>query len=214
MGLIVALAIGIPLLLLGGCAAVVLIVGDTSTGREALVTTASSPNAAMPSRLAESAAPEASAPEASAPAETAAQGPTTTAVGDALTLQGSDPALKVTVTVTKVVNPATPADEFMKPKPGNKFVAVELTLTNAGTIVYSDAPTNGALLIDGEGQQYRTTLFRVREGQSLNGSTTIIAGDTRRGVIAFEVPEAAKLAKLQFALNSGFADQKGEWTLP
>lgn len=32
-------------------------------------------------------------------------------------------------------------------------------------------------------------------------------------MVVFEVPESAKLVKLQFALNSGFADQKGEWTL-
>lgn len=32
-------------------------------------------------------------------------------------------------------------------------------------------------------------------------------------MILFEVPQNAMLDKFQFALNSGFADQKGEWVL-
>jgi hypothetical protein len=86
-------------------------------------------------------------------------------------------------------------------------------LANQGVAVYSDSPSNGAVLIDGEGQQFRSTLHQVSEGQSFGGSATINVGDSRKGVIVFEVPEGAKLVKFQFGLNSGFAQQKGEWTL-
>jgi archaellum component FlaG (FlaF/FlaG flagellin family) len=210
VGLIVLLAVGIPLLLLGGCGVVVAIIGSADTGgRESLVTEADEPNAVMPSNAPVSSAPPA---ETNAPEPEPEQASTAT-VGGAITLQGRDPGLKVKVTVTKVVDPGTPAQDFMKPKTGNKFVALEITMENVGQTVYSDSPTNGAMLIDGEGQQYRTTLFDVREGQSLNGSATINAGDTRKGMIVFEVPESTKPAKFQMALNSGFADQKGEWTL-
>jgi hypothetical protein len=203
--LILTLAVGLPLLLLGGCAAVVLVLADT--GRDAVVTEADSPNMVIPSKE-----PAASAPPAEE-SQPAKNEPSTATVGGSITLQGIDPGLKVTVTVNKLVNPATPEQDFMKPKAGNKFVAVELTLQNAGQAVYSDSPTNGAMLIDGDGQQYRSTIYDVKEGQSFGGSATINAGDSRKGVIVFEVPEGAKLAKLQFALNSGFAQQKGEWTL-
>jgi hypothetical protein len=203
--LILTLAVGLPLLLLGGCAAVVLVLADT--GRDAVVTEADSPNMVIPSKEPATSAPPA---EESQPAK---EEPSTATVGGAITLQGMDAGLKVTVTLVKMVDPATPAQDFMKPKAGNKFVAVEVTLQNAGQAVYSDSPTNGAMLIDGEGQQYRSTLYDVREGQSFGGSATINAGDSRKGVIVFEVPEAAKLAKFQFALDSGFAEQKGEWAL-
>ncbi|MDP9849663.1 hypothetical protein [Streptosporangium lutulentum] len=51
----------------------------------------------------------------------------------------------------------------------------------------------------------------MQEGVSFGGSVTMGAGDSRKGIIVFEVPQAAKISKFQFALNSGFADQKGEW---
>lgn len=206
VGLIVLLAVGVPLILLGGCAAVVFVLGDT--GRDAVVTEVDSPNVAAPSRE-----PTSNPPTVEAQTQEAKKEPSAAAVGGAITLEGRDPGLKMTVTVNQLVNPAAPAQDFMKPKSGNKFVAVQVTLANVGQAVYSDSPTNGAMLIDGEGQQYRATIYDVREGQSFGGSATINAGDSRKGMIVFEVPESAKLVKIQFALNSGFADQKGEWTL-
>ncbi|UBU09966.1 DUF4352 domain-containing protein [Nonomuraea gerenzanensis] len=137
----------------------------------------------------------------------------TARVGGALTLQGTDPALKVSVTLNRVINPATPASDFLKPQSGNKLAAVEITLTNAGQAVYTDAPTTGAWLIDAEGRQYRFSLSNVTEGQSFGGTVTVNAGDSRKGVIVFEVPEAVRLTTFQFGLNYGIASQKGEWTL-
>lgn len=209
--LILILAIGLPLLLLGGCAAVVLVLADTG-GRERIVTEADPPDVVVPTR-----APDASAPPA-AEATAAAEQPTqqeqsTASVGGSITLEGRDPGLKMAVTVNQFVNPATPAEDYMKPKTGSKFVAVQLTLSNVGQAVYSGSPENGAYVIDDQGQQYQSTYARIREGQGFDGSATINAGDTRKGVIVFAVPESAKLVKFQYALNSGFADQKGEWTL-
>ncbi|WP_052422885.1 DUF4352 domain-containing protein [Nonomuraea candida] len=142
------------------------------------------------------------------------QGALTAAVGGSITLQGTDPGLKMSVTVNRLVNPATPASDLLKPKTGNKFAAVEITLANVGQAVYSEMPSIGAWLIDAEGQQYRSTIVHdVREGQSFGGTANINGGDSRKGVIVFEVPQAARPAKFQFALNSGIASQKGEWTL-
>ncbi|MER6829532.1 DUF4352 domain-containing protein [Streptosporangium sp. NPDC000563] len=73
------------------------------------------------------------------------------------------------------------------------------------------SPSNGAMLIDTEGQQYRTTYGDIQEGVSFAGSVTMSSGDSRKGVLVFEVPKTMKIKKLQFALDSGFADHKGEW---
>ncbi|MFI7454697.1 DUF4352 domain-containing protein [Nonomuraea sp. NPDC049714] len=200
---------GLPLLLLGGCAAVVLVLADA--GQRAVVTEADPPAQVVPSRQPESNAVPSAEPTEDPESAAEAQ-PSTAAVGGALTLAGIDPGLKMTVTLTKVVNPATPG-QYSKPKTGNKLVAIELTLANSGQAVYDDAPTNGATLIDGEGQQFRPTYSDVGEGQAFGGTSTINMGDSRKGVIVFEVPESAQPAKFQFALNSGFADQKGEWAL-
>jgi hypothetical protein len=214
VGVILLLAIGLPLLLLGSCTAVVVVLGDA--GKPSVVTEPESPILAAPSRVPASSAPaakETAAPQQQEQPAQVQQEQFTAVVGGSITLHGRDPGLQVSVKVDQLVNPASPAQEFMKPKAGNKFVAVQVTLTNMGQAVYSDAPTNGALLIDGEGQQYRPSFGDVREGQSLSGSVTINARDSRKGMIVFEVPEGAKVAKLQFGLDSGFARQKGEWTL-
>ncbi|MER7500434.1 DUF4352 domain-containing protein [Nonomuraea pusilla] len=196
IGLILVLAIGIPLILLGGCGAVVLIVGDST--RDSVVTEADSPNAVMPSKQPSSAPPKKAEPS-------------TATVGGSISLEGFE-GLKMSVTLTKLVDPAT-GGQYTSVKSGYRLVAVQLTLKNVGSTVYSDSPTNGAFLIDADDQQYQTSFQDVQEGQGFGGQATINAGDSRKGVIVFEVPKSAKLAKFQFALNSGFADQKGEWTL-
>lgn len=196
---ILLLVIGLPLLLLGGCMAVVVVIGDS--GRDTVVSDADT-RLAQPSRAAPVQPPE----REEQPSQAAAT------VGQAITLEGRDPGLKVQVTLSRVIDPAT-AGEFFTPKTGNRLVAVELTLTNAGQATYSDSPTNGAVLIDSEGQQWRQSIADVREGQGFGGSVTMSGQDTRKGVIVYELPESAKPAKFQFALDSGFADQKGEWLL-
>ncbi|MFC7583973.1 DUF4352 domain-containing protein [Nonomuraea antimicrobica] len=117
------------------------------------------------------------------------------------------------MTVNRLINPATPASDFLKPKTGDKFVAVEVTLANVGQAVYDEAPMFGARLIDGQNQQYSPSLYQVREGQSFGGTATINGGDSRKGVLVFEIPQAAMPTKFQFGLNAGIAAQKGEWTL-
>ncbi|WP_371479812.1 hypothetical protein [Kitasatospora sp. NBC_00315] len=43
--------------------------------------------------------------------------------------------------------------------------------------------------------------------------TNIAPGESGKGFVTFEVPKDAKLAKIQFGLDSGFADQTGQWTI-
>lgn len=219
VGVILLLAIGLPLLLLGSCTAVVVALGGTST----VTTEPDSPILVAPSRVPATSAPAATEDTAAAqqqqeqPApvqqEQVQQEQSTAAVGGSITLQGMDAGLKMKVTVDQFFNPATPAEDYMKPKTGTKLVALQVTLSNVGQAVYNSSPEGGAVLIDDQGQQYRTSFGRITEGQGLGGQATINTGDTRKGVIIFEAPESAKLVKFQYGLNSGFAKQKGEWTL-
>lgn len=130
-------------------------------------------------------------------------------VGATITLHGFN-SLQMDVTVTKVILSATPANDFLKPK--GRYVAVEVELTNTGSVPYSDSPSNGATLIDDQDQQYHATYGDVKQGVQLS-STSVAIGDRRKGVIVFDIPEDVKLVKFQFGLDSGFADEKGEWAL-
>ncbi len=187
-----------PILLLFGCVAAVVSVGGDTT----VTTRKDRPTAAQSAPITET---------EKAPTQEPESGPSTATVGGTITLKGIDSDLQVAVTLEKVVENATPKVDFLKPKDGSRFFAIQLTLKNTGQKAYSDSPSNGALLIDTEGQQYRSTFGDVQEGVSFAGSVTMGSGDSRKGVIVFEVPKTTKIEKLQFALDSGFADHKGEW---
>ncbi|MBO3745600.1 DUF4190 and DUF4352 domain-containing protein [Streptosporangiaceae bacterium NEAU-GS5] len=130
-------------------------------------------------------------------------------VGGTITLHGFE-NLQMDVTVTKVILNATPANDFLTPK--GRYVAVEVELANTGSVAYSDSPSNGAVLIDDEDQQYQATYGEVKQGVQLT-TTSIASGDRRKGVLVFDIPADVRLVKFQFALNSGFADEKGEWAI-
>jgi hypothetical protein len=56
-------------------------------------------------------------------------------------------------------------------------------LRNTGAAVYNDSP----------------------------GSITIRTGKTALGFVTFEVPKASRVVAVQFAMDSGFSDDVGEW---
>lgn len=134
-------------------------------------------------------------------------------VGDTLTLKGMEDGSRLDVTVVKVADPAKSADEFMEPESGKRFVGVQFKLVNTGKAVYNDSPSNGARIADSEGQQFDSTIADITAGPSMSSSLTLKPGAKGLGWIVFEVPEASKIDTVQFTMDSGFADQTGEWKL-
>ncbi|NUR64027.1 MAG: DUF4352 domain-containing protein [Catenulispora sp.] len=189
-------------------------IGAASSSSKTTVTTDSHPIVTITSAAPSVA--QAAAPSASQPAHSSTSKPQTAApakVGGALALSGMRDDEKLSVTLVKFADPATSSDEFMKPDNGKRYVAVQLRITNTATTAYSDSPTNGATLIDASGQQYRLTFADVTLGQSFNGDVRLSPGASALGVMTFEVPTEEKIATFQFTLDSGFADQTGQWQI-
>ncbi|QYC45974.1 Telomeric repeat-binding factor 2 [Nonomuraea coxensis DSM 45129] len=214
LALVVLLAIGLPLLVLSGAGSVyfVLTAGEASVAARQATESGSgddSPDVLFDQDPSQSPSPSSSpVPSGTSPAAAA--------LGQPLTLTGTDPGVSVAVTVEQLVSPATPADELFKPATGNRFVAVQLALVNQGQSAYSDTLGVGALLVDASGQEYRANATaRVREAQPFDGAGTVTvgAGESRRGALVFEIPETATPATFRFALDGGLAPQKGEWRL-
>ncbi|WP_406121230.1 DUF4352 domain-containing protein [Streptomyces sp. NBC_00989] len=134
-------------------------------------------------------------------------------VGDTLSLTGINSGEKLDVTVVKVVDPAH-GGQFDRPSQGNRFVSVQFKLKNTGTAVYKDSPSNGATVIDKDGQRFSASLNNSTAGPSFPGSVTISAGKAALGFMTFEVPTASRVVTVQFAMNSGFSDDVGEWQVP
>lgn len=149
-----------------------------------------------------------------APAEETPAAPKVAKVGDTITLVGTEDGSKLDVTVTKTVDPAKPADEFTAPDDGNRWIGVQFQLVNTGTIAYSDSPGNGTQIADSEGQQFTSVFADTSAGPSMASSVNLKPGSKALGWVVFEVPEASKADVVQFTMDSGFADQTGEWKLP
>ncbi|MFJ6212664.1 DUF4352 domain-containing protein [Streptomyces sp. NPDC092296] len=144
---------------------------------------------------------EQGAPEKKAPAK----------VGDTIALKGMD--TRADVTVLKVVDKAKGADEYTEPDKGKRFVAVQFRIKNTGSKAYQDSPSNGAKVVDTEGQGFDADYSDTDAGPAFPADVTIAPGGTAKGFITFQVPKAAKLDTVQFGLDSGFADQTGQWNV-
>lgn len=130
-------------------------------------------------------------------------------VGDTISLKGMDTSADVTV--VKIVNNPAGADDFTTPEAGKRFVAVQFRIKDTGGTAYSDSPSNGAKLVDSQGQSYDADINDTKAGTSFPALVNIAPGATGLGFITFQVPVQAKITQIQFGLDSGMADQTGQW---
>lgn len=145
-------------------------------------------------------------------AEQSEEKETVAKVGDAITLKGFDDE-KVEVTVVKVVDPAKSKDSFIGPEDGDRWLGVQFQLVNKGDKAYQDSPTNGMQVADDQGQMFGTAFGDVSAGPALSSDVRLAPGAKALGWVAFEVPEDIVITQVQVALNSGMADQAGQWKL-
>ncbi|MFI6152074.1 DUF4352 domain-containing protein [Kitasatospora sp. NPDC051170] len=162
----------------------------------------------------QSAAASAPSNTAGKPAESKpADAPKVAKLGDTISLKGNDPADTADVTLVKVVDSAEPDNEFTHPGDGKRFVAIQFRIKASGKKAYSDAPGNGAKVLDAQGQAYGSTIADTKAGPSFQVPANIAPGESALGFVTFEVPKDAKLDKAQFGLDSGFAPQTGQWKI-
>ena len=159
--------------------------------------------------------PAASTPAASTSAASPASASASASqarVGDTVELPGTEPGSRMAVTVTRVVDPAAARDRFSTPTAGNRLAAVQFSLHNVGSTVYSDAPSNGAKVIDAQGQGFNSDIVvATSAGPAFPAIVNIAPGDTGLGFLTFQLPASSSVAKVQFTLDSGFAASTGQW---
>lgn len=135
-------------------------------------------------------------------------GPLEAKLGKALPLQDQD-AGTVNVNVTSVA--PFSAGEYDSPDAGKHYVGVVLRFHNVGTSTFSDSPDNDVTLLAANGDSFDSTI--VSGGCENDSGMKLGPGSSRNGCVAFEVPNGAKLSKVQVTLSSGFSDVTGEWKL-
>ncbi|MFJ3876216.1 hypothetical protein ACIPW5_02005 [Streptomyces sp. NPDC090077] len=127
--------------------------------------------------------------------------------GETVSLDGDRPGERLDVTLTRVVDPAGRAG-------AERLVAVGLRLENTGTVPYEDSPAAAAHLFDAEGRRFAGVDAPTDAGESLPGTVRLAPGGSASGFVTFRVPEGARLAAVQFALEAGLGDDVGHWSLP
>ncbi|NUL09083.1 DUF4352 domain-containing protein [Streptomyces lunaelactis] len=147
------------------------------------------------------------------PSKAAPAKPKAAKIGDTITIKGSEDGEQLDVTIKKWIDPAKGADEFFVPADGQRWVAAQFELVNTGTAVYADSPSNGAQVADSEGQRFGTTFADITAGPSMTSDAQVPPGEKALGYVVFEVPDGSKITSVQFAMNSGFADQTAQWSV-
>ncbi|WP_327140602.1 DUF4352 domain-containing protein [Nocardia sp. NBC_01327] len=136
-------------------------------------------------------------------------------VGDTIGLKGIASGTKADVTVVQVIDAPTSGDDVDALPPGKRYYAVQFRIVNTGTAAYDDAPSNGAKVVDSQGQTFPASLTYAdtSAGPNFGTTLTIAPGDNALGFLVFQVPADATIAKVQFGMDSGMSDRTGQWTV-
>jgi hypothetical protein len=198
----------VVVLLLAGCGGQTIVRTVTAGGPLTSAATSQQASSSTASSQTATAAPAASSETTSASRSATRQA----AIGETLKLRGSG-GLTVDVTVDAVLDPLS-VGQYDQADAGQRFIGVQVTLQNVGSVPYSDSPSNGATLLSRSDEQATSEIVTGGPcGNGFQSSAKIAPGDTQQGCLPFELPVNETAGTFQFTLDSGFADQTGQWSL-
>lgn len=170
--------------------------------------------------IAKTSAPATKAPASKAPATTDSTEPSPSPssslsgpVGTAYTANDGS-GNKMSVTLTRVIDPAQGSDQFNTPDNGNRFVGAVFSITGI-TGTFSDDANNDATLIGSNGQTYTADFDTIAGYTNFNGGEyNVSAGEKSVGAVTFQVPLAVKVTKIEWSANGGLGGAPAEWQVP
>ena len=130
-------------------------------------------------------------------------------VGDQFTV-ALENGTKYQMTLLRVDQQASPANEFEAAEPGHHLAAAQFRVT-ATTSVDENA-NNNATATGSDEQAYTPSLASVAEGTNFaNGQIRLQPGGSLIGWVTFELPDGVRITKVQWTPASGFSAQAAEW---
>ena len=130
-------------------------------------------------------------------------------VGDQFTV-ALENGTKYQVTLLRVAQQAQPENEFLAAQPDHHLAAAQFRVS-AITKVDENA-NNNATATGSDEQAYTSSLASVAEGTNFaSGQIRLQPGSSLVGWVTFELPDAARITKVQWTPASGFASQTAEW---
>ena len=121
---------------------------------------------------------------------------------------------KISVTLTREIDPAQGADQFTTPENGSRFVGAVFDIKGiSGT--FSDDANNNATVIGSNGQTYTADFDSIAGYTAFNhGEFSVSAGESSVGAVTFQIPLAVKVSKVEWSANGGFGGAPAEWLIP
>ena len=117
---------------------------------------------------------------------------------------------RLSVTLTRVVDPAQPADGYPAPDDGTRYAAVGFTIRDIGPNPYR--PVDFRVAFDDAGHGYDTQLVDTTAGPTVSRNA-IPPGGSTSGVLVLELPTGNRLSLVEFYLDVGGADSVARWAI-
>ncbi|HET9171130.1 MAG TPA: DUF4352 domain-containing protein [Actinospica sp.] len=135
-------------------------------------------------------------------------------VGDTIDLSDGANGTNIAVTVVRVVDPDSSANQFETPSPGDRFESVQFRISNTGTRSYQDDPLAEVSAKDSSGQNMQQAIVTsTAAGAQMPSAVNLAPGDVALGYVTFDVPSGDKITQAQYSLNAGLVGTTGEWQI-
>jgi hypothetical protein len=142
-----------------------------------------------------------------------AQTPTAVALGTSATVHDFD-GDALAVTASQVVDPATALSDTDLPSSGDRFVAVELTISNTSSQEIQDDANSATTVTGSDGETYTANFAGVTQCTNFEeeiGYVDLKPGDSTIGCVVFQLPTSVTVQSVSFSLEPGYLDT-AEWS--
>ena len=139
--------------------------------------------------------------------------PTAVALGTSETVHDFD-GDALGVTVSQTVDPATALSDTDLPSSGDRFVAVELTISNTSSQEIQDDANSATVVTGSDGETYTANFAGVTECTNFEeeiGYVDLKPGDNATGCVVFQLPTSVTVQSISFSLAPGYLDT-AEWS--
>jgi hypothetical protein len=117
------------------------------------------------------------------------------------------------VKLVSVIDPAT-GQNGITPNAGDRFVGVEIQITNQSKTVDSGDANNNTSVVGSNEQVYSADFDPLSECTDFNsGQYNLSPGEPEIGCVAVQIPTGVSVAKVKYNPSSGFSTNNAEWIL-
>jgi len=115
------------------------------------------------------------------------------------------------VTLKKLINPASGANQYSNPAKGSHFVGVKLAIRNTAASTYQNNANNETTITLANGKKLHADYNPIAGcGNFDNGQLKLKSGASSTGCVTFQVPKGQKVIKVGYR-NTVFPGQNADW---